>query len=143
MKFLSSKEAVALVGVKMEDVPGHKRRKSAMSGQETPGSGSGTRRGSEAGDLPPPSWEQLDRERRQSEAFERRNLATPVQMGRELASESPATPEIGTPGPDGITEEVPKETQEEEEPAKPRQTTSKTEPAETAVATPGSKPSAE
>jgi hypothetical protein len=88
MKFLSSKEAVALVGVKLEDVPAHKRRKSAMSGSPSPGS--------EAGDLPPPSWEQLDGERRQSEAYDRRNLATPVQIERGLASE-PVTRGLGTP----------------------------------------------
>jgi hypothetical protein len=88
MKFLSSKEAVALVGVKLEDVPAHKRRKSAMSTSPSPGS--------EAGDLPPPSWEQLDGERRQSEAFDRRNLATPVQVERGLVSE-PITPDLGTP----------------------------------------------
>jgi len=88
MKFLSSKEAVALVGVKLEDVPAHKRRKSVISGNASPRS--------EAGDLPPPSWEQLDGERRQSEAYDRRNLATPVQVERGLASE-PVTPDLGTP----------------------------------------------
>jgi hypothetical protein len=98
MKFLSSKEAVALVGVKLEDVPALKRRKSAMSGNASPGS--------EAGDLPPPSWEQLDGERRQSEAFDSRNLATPVQMGG-LASE-PVTPDLGTPM-GGAGEEVAQE----------------------------------
>lgn len=87
MKFLSSKEAVELVGVKLEDVPAHKRRRSAQ------GSSSGTRRGSVLGtdDAPPPSWEQLDGERRQSEAFDRRNLATPVQLG------------VVTPEPDDTT----------------------------------------
>jgi hypothetical protein len=109
MKFLSSKEAVALVGVKLEDVPAHKRRKSAMSGNASPGS--------EAGDLPPPSWEQLDGERRQSEAYDRRNLATPVQMERGLTSE-PVTPDLGTPmgeageevsqGNEAVTESTPK-----------------------------------
>ena len=93
MKFLSSKEAVALVGIKLEDVPAHKRR-STMSGHASPGSGSGTRRGSEAAELPPPSWEQLDSERRLSEAFDRRNLATPVQPFHELATESPVTPDL-------------------------------------------------
>jgi hypothetical protein len=56
-----------------------------MSGNVSPGS--------EAGDLPPPSWEQLDGERRQSEAYDRRNLATPVQMKRGPVSE-PVTPEL-------------------------------------------------
>lgn len=47
-----------------------------MSGQGTPGS---PRRASEEMDeLPPPSWEQLDGERRRSEAHDRRNLALPV-----------------------------------------------------------------
>jgi hypothetical protein len=109
MKFLSSKEAVALVGVKLEDVPAHKRRKSAMSTSPSPGS--------EAGDLLPPSWEQLDGERRQSEAYDRRNLATPVQVERGLASE-PITPDLGTPmgeagdevsqGNESVTESPPK-----------------------------------
>ena len=90
MKFLSSKEAVALVGVKMEDVPHHKRRKSAINGNASPES--------EARDLPPPSWEQSDGERRQSEAYDRRNLATPVQMQIGLANEPL---DIGTPNGEG------------------------------------------
>jgi hypothetical protein len=109
MKFLSSKEAVALVGVKLEDVPAHKRRRSAMSGvgSPAPGSPGGTRRGSDAGDLPPPSWEQLDGERRQSEAFERRNLATPIQLDGGSTSGTPASPGLGTPVQDESGEELP------------------------------------
>ena len=92
MKFLSSKEAVALVGVKLEDVPHHKRRKSAISGNASPES--------EAGDLPPPSWEQLDGERRQSEAYDRRHLATPVQMQVGLPTQ-PVTLDSETPNGEG------------------------------------------
>lgn len=62
-----------------------------MSGQATPASDAG----SESGDVPPPSWQQLDGERRQSEAFERRNLATPIQLEDGSATE-PVAPGLGT-----------------------------------------------
>jgi len=92
MKFLSSKEAVALVGVKLEDVPHHKRRTSAISGNASPES--------EAGDLPPPSWEQVDGERRQSEAYDRRNLATPIQVQVRLPAQ-PVPLDSETPNGEG------------------------------------------
>lgn len=77
MRFLSSNEAVNLVGIRMDEVPAHKRRRrSDMSGHGTPGSP--RRRSEEVEELPPPSWEQLDGERRRSEAYDRRNLAVPV-----------------------------------------------------------------
>ena len=76
MRFLSSNEAVNLVGVKMEDIGARKqRRRSDFSG--TPRASRSPSAGIE--ELPPPSWEQLDGERRMSEAFERRNLGIPAE----------------------------------------------------------------
>ena len=88
MRFLSSNEAVNLVGIRMEDIGGRKqRRRSDFSAHGVGPSGSPNRPGDGQGDeeMPPPSWEQLDRERRLSEAFDRRNLAIPVErsMGIE------------------------------------------------------------
>jgi hypothetical protein len=95
MKFLSSKEAVELVGVKLEDVPAHKRRRSA-SAQGSAGITIRGQSGAGDDDAPPPSWEQLDGERRQSEAFERRDLATPVQAG--VATPEPVDTPTATTG---------------------------------------------
>lgn len=78
MRFLSSNKAVNLVGIRLEDVPSHRRRRSDMSGHGSP-----ARRPSDTDELPPPSWEQLDGERRRSEAYDRRNLALPVEAGAE------------------------------------------------------------
>jgi hypothetical protein len=110
MKFLSSKEAVELVGVKLEDVPAHKRkgRRPSDVGLLAGGSRRGSEQDEEAGDIPPPTWESLEGERRRSEAFERRNLATPVRLPEEpntteaesAAAEATASPPITTPQAD-------------------------------------------
>ncbi|WWD04820.1 hypothetical protein V865_002891 [Kwoniella europaea PYCC6329] len=91
MKFLASKEAISVVGKKIEDVPEYKRRRRSRTGGEglslDEGVG-GRRRGSstssdvrldegegEGGQLP--SWEMSENTRRNQEAYERRNLNRP------------------------------------------------------------------
>lgn len=82
MRFLSSNEAVNLVGIRMEDIGARKQRtRSDFSGAGIPASP----RLDEGGELPPPSWEQIDGERRMSEAFDRRNLAIPTGRGEDEA----------------------------------------------------------
>lgn len=114
-----------------------------MSGQATPASDAG----SESGDVPPPSWQQLDGERRQSEAFERRNLATPIQLEDGLATEPVApileTLEAGASEPVVMTDEdVPEEPVSEAvtttEPVKEAEPIQETEPVKDIV--PGKEP---
>lgn len=78
MRFLSSSEAANLMGTRLDEVPAHKRRRrSELSPHGSPGSDHAGR-GAELGDIPPPSWAQLEGERRRSEAYDRRNLAVAV-----------------------------------------------------------------
>ena len=82
MRFLSSSEAVNLAGVRLEDPPVRKpRRRSEAASVLTMGLGPSTPRLSEdeGENTPaPPSWHELDGERRRTEAFERRNLGEPA-----------------------------------------------------------------
>ncbi|WVW84621.1 hypothetical protein I302_106655 [Kwoniella bestiolae CBS 10118] len=102
MKFLSSKEAIGLTGKRIEDVPEYKRRRrSRTRGEglsvdlgEGGRSGSGSRRGSvstegspEVGEERLPSWEMSENERRNNEAFERRGLSRPPEIGVGVESE--------------------------------------------------------
>ena len=101
MRFLSSNEAVNLVGIRMEDIGARKqRRRSEFSGPGAPASPGRD----EGGELPPPSWEQLDGERRMSEAFDRRNLAIPVDRDVEVEDQAVDTGDQVAAGPSGTTE---------------------------------------
>lgn len=109
MKFLASSEAVNLIGVRIEDstsssqvssqTQGRRRRRSEAAGSaldlESLGYGFASPRSARsrsraasftAADLEdlaegvlPPSWEEVDGERRRSEAAERRDLARPIE----------------------------------------------------------------
>ncbi|WWC96056.1 hypothetical protein V866_002923 [Kwoniella sp. B9012] len=97
MKFLASKEAISVVGKKIEDVPEYKRRRRSRTGGEglsVDEAAGGRRRGSsissdvrldggegEGGQLP--SWEMSENTRRNQEAYERRNLNRPPIGGLE------------------------------------------------------------
>lgn len=98
MRFLSSSEAVNMVGVKMGDVPKHKknRRGSSAMAMRNDGSssfGESTSRASlsdqeefmgqqdqegTTSTALPPSWHQVDEERRRKEAESRKGLSRPV-----------------------------------------------------------------
>jgi hypothetical protein len=104
MRFLSSSEAANLVGTRLDEVPSHRRRRSELSPQGSPGTPD-SRGVSELDDTPPPSWEQLDGERRRSEAFDRRNLASAVELDHSGTASS-----IGREGGgSGIERDVPAE----------------------------------
>jgi hypothetical protein len=81
MRFLSSSEAVQTAGISLADPPRGRRRRSeaAVLGESLARS----RSGSSLDEAPPPTWEEIDEERRQTEAETRRGLARPVERGIE------------------------------------------------------------
>ena len=87
MRFLSSSEAVNLAGVKMGNVPaGRRRRRSevtALGESMRIGSDIGSNVEEEVNEGPPPTWEQVDGERRRGEAEARRGLGRPVRRDNE------------------------------------------------------------
>jgi hypothetical protein len=87
MRFLSSSEAANLMGTRMDEVPAHRRRRSELSPSGSPSLGH-SRSGSDLEDVPPPSWEQIDGERRRSEAYDRRNLASAAEVVHSLGIEA-------------------------------------------------------
>lgn len=96
MKFISSSEALNLVGVQLEETPNQRRRRRSeaayldVEGIASPGSSRSRSRAAsfgpmdaemvveEGSDRPPPSWEEVNGERRRNEAAERRELARPI-----------------------------------------------------------------
>ncbi len=98
MRYISTPEAVNLVGVKLGEPPVGRRRRRSSAAQ--PGT---TPEGETAGDAPPPTWEQVDDERRRNEADVRRGLARPV--GQEDEREGGGT--RGEGETEGEVESVP------------------------------------
>ena len=81
MRFLSSSEAVNVAGVKLGDVPAGRRRRPSEAA--VIGASSLSPRGGESGqEGSPPSWDQVDGERRRDEAEARRGLAQPAGQSR-------------------------------------------------------------
>ena len=98
MRFLSSSEAVNVAGVKLQDPPPGRRR--ASSAATALGESSGRPIGHAAMEdeeaVPPPSWEQLDEERRTREAEARRGLDGAVGQDniRVIPEVSPNAPSL-------------------------------------------------
>ena len=85
MRFLSSSEAVNVAGVKLGDVPAGRRRRPSEAAPVVGGTLS-TGRGEAGQEGSPPSWDQVDGERRRDEAEARRGLAQPA--GQHRAEEA-------------------------------------------------------
>ena len=81
MRYISTPAAVNLVGVKLGDPPIGRRRSRSVATQESAELESREQ-------VPPPSWEEVDGERRRIEAETRRGLAKPVNHGAEMNRES-------------------------------------------------------
>jgi hypothetical protein len=85
MRFLSSSEAVNLVGIKLGDPPARKKRRRSeaglsmhLTGAENPGVDSPGEAGED-----PPTWDEVDEERRRREAEIRRGLARPIDRAED------------------------------------------------------------
>ena len=95
MRFLGSSEAVNVAGVKLGEPPvgrGRRRSEAARLGNLVQPDGEGEET------IAPPSWEQVDGERRRNEAEVRRGLGRPAGSEDErVTPENPATPEPTTP----------------------------------------------
>ncbi|GFZ45163.1 hypothetical protein JCM24511_02889 [Saitozyma sp. JCM 24511] len=95
MRFLSSTEALNTAGVSLADPPPGRRRARSEArsllgdspGRSRSGSGSGAALGHtpETSEDAPPSWEELDEQRRRHEAEQRRDLARPVGTSRSTS----------------------------------------------------------
>jgi hypothetical protein len=95
MRFLSSTEALHTAGVSLADPPPGRRRARSEArsllgdspGRSRSGSGSGAALGHtpETSEEAPPSWEELDEQRRRHEAEQRRELARPVGTSRSMS----------------------------------------------------------
>ncbi|ORY24289.1 hypothetical protein BCR39DRAFT_507514 [Naematelia encephala] len=88
MRFLSSSEAVNLAGTRLDEPPAWKKRRRASSAATTGLLGTPEAEGEAGGPLP--SWDELDQERRMTEAAQRRDLSRPVQRDSERAEEGTA-----------------------------------------------------
>ncbi|WVR06385.1 hypothetical protein IAU60_003416 [Kwoniella sp. DSM 27419] len=118
-RFLGSKEVFNLAGVRVGEVPSGRRRRarSDAASSTLDQEGQSSRRYSDGsqlaleidGDAPevpgaaddrPPTWEQSEGARRNTEAFERRNLAKPVIAGTDQAAAMSTDPQAN---PDNAT----------------------------------------